>query len=317
MKERYAPIVLFVYNRPEHTRKTVESLARNGLAKESILYIFSDAPKNSDAFENVKKVRRYISKLPSKKWFHDIRIEEAPLNRGLADAIITGVTKVMHEHGKAIVLEDDLLCAPDFLDFMNSALNFFEADQKIGSISGYSPIQTMPEGYSKDIWIASRSSSLGWATWADRWFEIKWQIDDFEDFRKDKVARKKFDACGSDRFDRLRRQIEIGANSWSIRFGYWQSRSDRYTVFPSHTRIQHIGWDGSGVHGTYHGPLDTHIVEYALPFTLENVSEDPKIIRTLKMLYSGSLTGRFARYLRNNGFERLEAFLRSMLRKKR
>jgi len=311
-KRSLAPIVLFVYNRPEHTRKTVEALAANPLAKESRLYIFSDAPKNRKSEQKVEEVRDYIHSLKEKAWFENVSIEEAVTNRGLADSIISGVSSVMARDKKAIVLEDDLLSAPDFLQFMNDALDFYEEDESVGSISGYSPLKKMPKHYAHTVWKACRSSSLGWATWDSRWQNIQWKIDDFETFRQDKKARRAFDACGSDRFDRLRRQLEVGANSWSIRFGYWQFRAGKYTIFPALTRIQHIGWDGSGVHGTYSGALDTHIVSKPTPFTLEFVDPDPVVIAQLKKIYSGTVPGRVARYLRNNGFENLERMLRKM-----
>ena len=315
---KLAPVVLFVYNRLEHTTKTIESLSKNLLASQSVLYIFSDAPKSDNVANDVAQVREYISTLSSKGYFKDIIIKEADTNMGLADSIIGGVTNVMQKYGRAIVLEDDLLCAPDFLDFMNQSLDFYKDNPMIGSISGYSPLKALPQHYSKDIWIASRTSSLGWATWIDRWQEVKWDIDDFETFKRDKKARKRFDECGSDRYDRLRRQLEIGANSWSIRFGYWQFRAGKYTIFPSYTRIQHIGWDGSGVHGIYNGPLDTHISNKSIPFNLEsNIQPDKEVIKTLKYIYSGSVPSRISRYLRNNGFEKLEKFLRNIIKKGR
>ena len=314
---KLAPVVLFVYNRLEHTTKTIESLSQNPLASKSILYIFSDAPKSDSVAKDVQRVREYISTLSLKGYFKEVVITESKINKGLANSIIDGVTNVMQKHGRAIVLEDDLLCAPDFLDFMNQSLDFYQDNHRIGSISGYSPLKALPQHYSKDIWIASRTSSLGWATWVDRWQEIKWNIDDFEAFKRDKKARKRFDECGSDRYDRLRRQLEVGANSWSIRFGYWQFRAGKYTVFPSHTRIQHIGWDGSGVHGIYEGPLDTHIYDKPIPFKLETINLDIKIINMLKHIYSGSIPSRIARYLRNNGFEKLEKFLRNIIKKGR
>ncbi|SFV89953.1 sugar transferase [hydrothermal vent metagenome] len=312
-KQPLAPVVLFVYNRLEHTRRTIEALSNNTLASESRLYIFSDAPPNAEAVKAVEAVRDYIHTLNAADLFGEVTIELAKENKGLADSIIAGVSKVMQLHGKAIVMEDDLLSAPDFLSFMNDALAFYEKDESVGSISGYSPLKKMPKHYTHSIWKACRTSSYGWATWHSRWKEVSWKIDDFEEFRKDKKARRAFDACGSDRFDRLRRQLEVGANSWSIRFGYWQFRAGKYTIFPSLTRIQNIGWDGSGVHKTSNiKSFNTDIKSKPMPYFLEYVDPDPVVIAQLKKIYSGSAPGRIARYLRNNGFENLERMLRKM-----
>ena len=312
----YAPIVLFVYNRPDHMTRTLSALARNDLARKSDLYIFSDAARDEAAREKVEEVRRRIDTIAGRGWFRNVFIEKAEKNRGLAASVIHGVTRVIERHGRAIVMEDDLLSAPDFLTFMNEALEFYRGDETIGSISGYSPLKQLPSKYGKDIWSACRSSSLGWGTWLDRWCQVKWHIDDFEEFSRDKKNRKGFDACGSDRFDRLRRQIEQGAESWSVRFGYWQYKAGKNTIFPARTRIQHIGWDGSGVHGTYTGALDTHISEKPIPFHLEPVTPDPDIMVMLRDVYSGSYLSRSSRWLRNNGLETLDSLLRMLMRKR-
>ncbi len=310
-----APIVVFVYNRPEHTQRTIESLAKNALAKDSILYIFSDAAKNRQAEEGVKKVRNYIDLLIKEDYFKEVHIVKAQHNKGLATSIITGVDQVIEKNKKVIVLEDDLLSAPDFLSFMNEALDYYYDNDKIGSISGYSPIASLPKQYQKDVWTACRSSSLGWGTWFNRWKEVDWDVKDFHHFQKDRYQIRQFNRCGSDQYDRLHRQMNEGADSWAVRFSYWQFRAKKLTVFPARTRIQHIGWDGSGVHGTYSGPLDTHITHEPTPFILENVEPNQKIIQELYKLYSGSFSTQLARYLRSNGFERVEQFLRRVLGK--
>jgi len=101
-----SPIVLFVYNRPDHTRQTVEALQKNELAEQSELFVYSDAPKNEEAKEKVKEVREYIRTIDG---FKKVTIIEREKNWGLADSIIDGVTKIVNEYGKIIVLEDDLV----------------------------------------------------------------------------------------------------------------------------------------------------------------------------------------------------------------
>ena len=154
-----APIVLFVYNRPEHTRKTVKALQDNDLTDESILYIFSDAAKNDDEVENVEKVREYIRTISG---FKQIIIIEREKNYGLANSIISGVTEIVNKYGKIIVLEDDLVTSKYFLSFMNDALEIYKDENKVICIHGYIyPIKSeLPETFfikGADCW--------GWATW--------------------------------------------------------------------------------------------------------------------------------------------------------
>ncbi len=105
MKHKISPIVLFVYNRPWHTKQTVEALQKNELAIKSELFIYSDAPKNKEAEEKVNEVREYIRAING---FKKVTLIERDKNWGLANSIIDGVTKIVNEYGKIIVLEDDL-----------------------------------------------------------------------------------------------------------------------------------------------------------------------------------------------------------------
>ena len=129
-----APLVIFVYARPDHTVKTIESLSKNVLAKETEIYIYSDGAKNGRVKQQVELVRKYIDNLEKRNLFKSIFIYESDVNKGLAGSVISGVTDVIKKYGRAIVLEDDLVSAPDFLAFMNDALDFYKDNNEIWSI---------------------------------------------------------------------------------------------------------------------------------------------------------------------------------------
>ncbi len=159
-----APIVLFVYNRPAHTRRTVEALQKNDLATDSDLIIYSDAPKTPEAADAVREVRDYIRSITG---FRSVRIVERERNWGLANSIIDGVTSVVNEHGRIVVLEDDLITSPYFLSFMNTALETYKYDETVMHISGYMfPIDSadLPESF-----FLRTASCWGWATWDRAW----------------------------------------------------------------------------------------------------------------------------------------------------
>jgi len=165
-----APIVLFVYNRPAHTERTLSALKKNTLAQESDLIIYSDAAKTEAAFDAVADVRRIIRDTTG---FRSVTVREAQSNKGLAASIIDGVTSVINEYGSAIVLEDDIETSPYFLKFMNDALSKFQGDERVWHISGWNypiDLEGLPETF---FWRVM--NCWGWATWADRWraFEKK------------------------------------------------------------------------------------------------------------------------------------------------
>ena len=115
----YAPILLFVYNRPEHTRRLISSLLQNQEAAESELFIYADQCKDIASAQSVQEVREYIHTITG---FKRVNLIERTENWGLARNIIDGVTTQVNAYGRVIVLEDDLIVAPYFLRFMNDAL---------------------------------------------------------------------------------------------------------------------------------------------------------------------------------------------------
>jgi hypothetical protein len=241
----FAPIVFFVYNRPQHTETVLNALKKNTLAKDSLLYVFSDAAKKEKDFENVNKVREIINEIDG---FKEVIVTEAETNIGCADSIISGITKVINEHGKAIIIEDDILTAPNFLEFMNEALNRYENDKRIYCVSGFVPNERMAEICKDFLFLAYRNSSWGWGTWKDRWNDVDWDMLQWEKIKKDRKLWKKLQLGGQDAPYLLKLQMEGFIDSWAIRFYADNALKDKYTVFPTKTFVENIGLDGSGTH---------------------------------------------------------------------
>lgn len=58
-------------------------------------------------------------------------------NLGLANSIIQGVTKIINQTGRVIVLEDDVEVSPYFLQYMNDALIVYENNLKVNGIGSW------------------------------------------------------------------------------------------------------------------------------------------------------------------------------------
>jgi hypothetical protein len=257
-----SPIALFVYNRSEHTRKTVEALQKNNLAEESELFIFSDGYKNDETKSGVEEVRNYIKNISG---FKKIEIIEKSENFGLAKSIISGVTEVVNRFGKVIVLEDDLQTSPYFLEYMNKALDLYEAEENVISIHGYLyPVKNkLPETFfikGADCW--------GWATWQRGWqlFEPNGQklLNELES----KNLTKEFDFGGSYPYTQmLMGQIAGRNNSWAIRWYASAFLNNKLTLYPGRSLVKNIGMDGSGRHSV---KMDSYDSDLALkPIILE------------------------------------------------
>lgn len=242
----YAPVVVFSYKRADKLEKCLSALEKDPIAKETDLYLFADGSNGTEDSEKVKEVRCFIHNYLKNSGFHKVILTEQTKNLGLANSIIKGVTRVINEHQKVIVVEDDLIVKNDFLSYMNSALDYYEGMKEYGSISAYTyPIPEL-EKYDKDIYVTHKGECWGWGTWYDRWNEVDWTVSDFDLYRKDRKKRKAFDAVekGLDRMLVLQQTGKI--DSWAVRWCYHLFTHQLLTVYPRISRAQNIGFDGSG-----------------------------------------------------------------------
>ena len=248
MNDFLAPILVFCYNRPDHLKQTIEALKGNALASLSRLFIFSDGSKGEHDRERVAEVRRYIHTVEG---FGKISVAESERNRGLSRSVIEEVTGVVNEYGKVIVLEDDLVTTPDFLTVMNRLLDAYQPRRNIFSVTAYAPPIRVPSGYTKDFYLAPRSSSWGWGTWADRWFSASWGSDHYKQLLNDSRLKKRLTGGGNDLWPMLYKQQTGVIDSWAARWCAAQAVQGAFGVYPVKSKVRNIGTDGSGTNFTF------------------------------------------------------------------
>ena len=238
-----APIALFTYNRPEHTRRTLEALKANSLAAKSDLIVYSDGPKHESAREKVAATRALLADISG---FRSVTRVFRDTNMGLARSIIAGVSDVVERCGSVIVLEDDLVASPHFLKYMNDALSCYAAEEKVACIHGYNfPMaDKLPETFfvrGGDCW--------GWATWKRAWkvFQPDGRIS-LSELKRRKLTRQ-FDHDDTYPFTRmLSDQIKGRNDSWAVRWHVSIFLAEKLTLYPGKTLVKNIGNDGEGTH---------------------------------------------------------------------
>jgi len=238
-----APIALFAYNRPDHLQQTITALRANPEAARSELYVFSDAPRKEADAAGVAAVRALVAKVSG---FQSVSVVEAPENLGLAASIIGGVSKVLEKHDRIIVMEDDMITSPHFLDYMNSALEKYAADDRVISIHGYIyPTEaSLPEAF-----FLAGADCWGWATWKRGWdlfnADGKALLAELE---RRKLTRA-FDFDGTYPYTAMLRDQVNGKNqSWAVRWYASAFLLDKLTLYPGRSMVTNIGNDGSGSH---------------------------------------------------------------------
>ncbi len=238
-----APIGLFVFRRPDHTRRTIESLLANPEASRSEVVVFADGPRSEREVELVENTRAVVraSGIPN------LRLVARERNLGLARSVIAGVTELCEAQGRAIVLEDDLVLAPTFLRFMNDALERSRDDERVDSLSGYMfPVSC---GTNRDSLFLPFPSSWGWATWARAWSRLAPADVLYARLRESRALRRKFDVDGSYPFTGMLEDLLAGkVDSWAIRWRATVFLRGGLTLYPARSLVTNVGFDGSGVH---------------------------------------------------------------------
>ena len=215
------------------------------MAQESELYVFSDGAKSLEGQKKVEELRLYLKGITG---FKKIEIFESKTNQGLADSIIKGVSKIIEEFGKVIVLEDDLITTPNFLNYMNHALNYFNDDKSIYTVSGYSPL--IRDLDVDTFYMHSRAFPWGWGTWKEKWNQ------DFFNIKKIKInittkpnLLKDFNKnIGADASEMLLKTLDGKISSWYIRWVFNNYLLDRKAIYPVLSKVENIGNSKDATH---------------------------------------------------------------------
>lgn len=304
-----APIVLFTFNRLEHTKETINALKKNYLASESELFIYSDGARNELEKVKINDLRIYLRGIDG---FKKITIIESEKNMGLAKSVINGVTDIINKYKKIIVLEDDLITSKYFLCYMNESLNMFKSREDIWSIAGYSPNINICKKYNDDIYLTKRGCSWGWATWKDRWDSIDWDIADYIQFKKSRKLKKEFNVSGSDMSPMLDDQMNGRINSWAIRWCYNQFKQNKLTVYPKISMVKNIGTDLSGTHSSKTSKYDVNINQKNILINKE-IKVQKEILNQFKEFYDIDLLGYVAIGLKKIGLYRFSRKIRNVI----
>ncbi len=291
-----APVILFVYNRPVHTARCLNALAKNEDASATELIIYADGPRPSSNQKELRQIEAVRKIVNSETRFKHIQIMQAEKNKGLANSIIEGVTETVNKYGRVIVMEDDLVCSNQFLRFMNNALTFFENHEEVACISGYIyPVNELLP----DLFFLKGADCWGWGTWKRSW--DLFEKDGTTLLEQIKLQNLSVDFNFYDSYPytkMLEDQINGKNNSWAIRWYASAYLAGKLTLYPGKSLINNIGFDGTGTHSGRQNIVSSI-------FTNEE-----KIIQPLALSESEEAKLKIAGYFRESTNKRLTTIIR-------
>ena len=307
--ENLAPIVLFTYNRLDHTSQTMSALQNNMYAKDSRLYIYADAAKNDSSRQGVDEVRRFLHTIDG---FRSVEIIERKENLGLARNIIGGVTDIVNEYGKVIVLEDDIVTSKYFLKYMNDALEFYKDESSVMAVSGYFyPIGTIIEA---DTFFLRLPLPWGWATWKDAWKVFE---------RNPEEAIKKFDKESIKEFNfnnsyKFWQQVEFNRRgklfTWYVFWYVTVFLNKGLVLYPKTSLVKNAGFDDSGEHCGTTNVFDTVLGDEKIGFANIGLTENVEVRKSVEKYFKSIRPPFFSRLrgylirIAQNFFKRFTTF---------
>lgn len=300
MNRYYAPIAFFTYSRADHTKAAVESLLQNKEAAESDLFIFSDGPKTEEKREAVEKNRQFIHTITG---FKSIHIVEHEKNQGLANSLITGITDVVNKYGRVIIVEDDLILSPFFLQFMNEALEKYKDEDRVSAISAFlNPIDCK----APDTFFLRYFACWGWATWKRGWDLMNFDTKDL--LKRIRWKTKEFNIGGYGGFYGMLYCQKVGlVDSWAVRFYASSFLANKLVLFPGQSLALQNGMDGTGTHSGNVQEVYKMMRLASSPIQLENIP-----VEECKEMYAA-----YSRYYRGDRktseYDRFKSFVRRLI----
>lgn len=285
-----APVIVTVYDRLQHFQKCIAALQRNRLSAESELYVVSDASARPEHDTRIDQVRSYARSITG---FKKVRLVFRSENMGACRSFRDLMPQVLEEHGRFIILEDDVIASPNFLDYMNDGLKFYETDKRIFSIAGYTHPVHFPDDFTSDVFFLPMNCPWGFATWKDRLDRVDYCVKDrYSEALADRDLYKKLISLGSYIIHILEADSKREVEAPDVRVAFHQIINNVYTVYPRVSKVLNIGLDGSGSHSG----VDKHNKYLVQPDTSTSkttfdvdVSLDAAIIRRICKFQNGNI----------------------------
>jgi len=309
---RQSPIAVFGFNRPAHLSQTLAALSENFGAEESDLFIFIDGPRDTYDAALIQACVEVSNEFIDR--FRSFKLVQGPSNRGLAKSIISGISAVLEDYPTVIVVEDDLVTSPYFLDFINRGLDRFADDPEVASIHGFVTPFRRPLN---EPFFLRGADCWGWGTWRDRWHLFNPDGQELLDQLESRELLSEFDLGGAYSFSgMLKDQIAGKNNSWAIRWHASMFLQNKLTLYPARTYVVNIGFDGSGTH-TGHTSIyesELSLVQQQLPSKIEASQTG---VRELSLWYREVYFGKTRQIKKALIFPyfRINSFLKRIVRK--
>jgi len=259
---RDTPVLFLVFNRPEPTRRVLETIRR---AAPRRLFVAVDGPRpgNERDASHCPQVLQLIRE--GVDW--DCRIEylRRETNLGCRAAVSSGISWFFEQVNEGIILEDDCLPSAEFFQFCSSLLEKHRDAQRVAHIGGFN-CQLGKRRGTASYYFSRYFHIWGWATWRRAWRGYDVDMRDYPLFLREHGLENLFDRQSlrdywKDIFD----ATAAGAvNTWDYQWVYRNLKDDRLAAVPNYNMVENIGYGTEATH-TSGGKGATLAAESGIP----------------------------------------------------
>jgi SAM-dependent methyltransferase len=233
------PVSFHIFNRPRVTQRVFNVIR---MVKPRYLFVTADGPRKNvpqDA-ENCKAVRELVEK--NIDWQCELYKNYSEVNKGSYKSTSGGITWVFQNVEEAIILEDDCLPSLSFFRFCRELLDYYQANTRIGMISGNNFLPGM-QGYEYSYYFSIYTHMWGWATWKRTWDAINLDMIGWEQFRDKGGLKKIFSDEHAIRYwhNIFQSMYDKKRQHWDYKLLLSAFMNDTLTILPSLNLVSNIG----------------------------------------------------------------------------
>jgi hypothetical protein len=158
------PVLFLVFNRPQHTRQSFETIRAR---RPTRLFIAADGPRahvTTDR-ERTQEVRRIATAVD---WPCEVSTLFRRTNLGAAVGVSEAITWFFSNVPSGIILEDDCIPHPEFWVHCNALLARYERDDRVMAICGAN-FQAGASRTKQSHYLSRYAHCWGGATWRSAW----------------------------------------------------------------------------------------------------------------------------------------------------
>jgi len=260
------PVLLVIFNRPNHTPRVVEALR---LAKPAHLFVTADGPR-PDHPEDIEKCHQARKIATDIDWNCDVKTRFLDKNLGCGRAVSSGISWFFEHVEYGVILEDDCVPHPHFFPFCGELFERYADDKRIMGINGLAPYPARKHPY--DYHFSQRFRCWGWGTWRRAWNHFSYDINTIDKTEFLEMVRTyyPFSFHRQPRLRRFERVISGDLKTWAFRYEVARYAQNGLIITPERNLIKNIGFDRSATHTKHANPVFANLEIHPLEFPLRH-----------------------------------------------